>query len=97
VTPSRIVWTGDGDRRWKAPVPSNGLSISSRTRRSNPKRRKRLRQLVLERDRYVCTYCGGVATTVDHVVSLNRGGADDPSNLVASCELCNTALGWLGL
>lgn len=53
----------------------------------------RLSRLVLERDGHVCTYCGGVADTADHVLPRYRGGGDDLGNLVAACRRCNSAKG----
>lgn len=54
---------------------------------------RRLRFEVLRRDQHTCRYCGGqapdVQLTVDHVVPVALGGADDPSNLVAACRDCN--------
>lgn len=44
---------------------------------------------ILERDHHVCAYCGGVATSVDHVIAKARGGSDDDANLVAACLSCN--------
>ena len=62
------------------------------------RRWRRLRQLILTRDHNVCAYCGGTATTVDHVIprALLRdrpGMADHPSNLVAACSRCNRTKG----
>ncbi|MCW2504022.1 MAG: nuclease [Actinomycetia bacterium] len=48
---------------------------------------------VLERDRFTCAYCGGRATTVDHVLPRSRGGGDTWLNTVASCGPCNNAKG----
>jgi 5-methylcytosine-specific restriction endonuclease McrA len=48
---------------------------------------------VLARDGYRCRYCGGLASTTDHVVAKARGGTDDPSNLVACCRSCNSKKG----
>jgi 5-methylcytosine-specific restriction protein A len=53
----------------------------------------RLSAAVLARDGYQCAYCGGLATTADHVVPRSRGGSDDPSNLVAACRRCNSRKG----
>jgi hypothetical protein len=54
---------------------------------------KRTRFEVLRRDDHTCRYCGGkspdVTLTVDHVVPVSLGGADDPTNLVAACKDCN--------
>ncbi len=44
---------------------------------------------VLRRDRHICTYCGGRADTVDHVLPRCRGGGDTWFNLVAACQPCN--------
>lgn len=49
------------------------------------------RRGVLRRDSHRCAYCGGHATTVDHVVPRSRGGGDDWENLVACCVRCNNA------
>jgi 5-methylcytosine-specific restriction endonuclease McrA len=49
------------------------------------------RRGVLRRDGHRCAYCGGHATTVDHVVPRSRGGADTWENLVACCLRCNNA------
>jgi len=55
---------------------------------------KRLRYEVLRRDNHACRYCGlsapAVELRVDHVIPVALGGSDDPSNLVAACEPCNT-------
>lgn len=54
---------------------------------------KRLRYEVLRRDNHTCRYCGASAPaaplTVDHVIPVALGGADDPSNLVTACRDCN--------
>jgi 5-methylcytosine-specific restriction endonuclease McrA len=55
---------------------------------------KRVRLAVLARDGYVCAYCGQDADTVDHVVSIKRGG--DPlsmENCVSACRRCNSSKG----
>jgi 5-methylcytosine-specific restriction endonuclease McrA len=51
---------------------------------------QRVRLVVLERDGYVCQWCGAAATTVDHVVELAAGGDRlELDNLVAACRPCN--------
>ena len=47
------------------------------------------KEAILARDGYVCVYCGGEATTVDHVVPFSYSYDDSPSNLVACCLDCN--------
>lgn len=51
--------------------------------------RAELRKLTLERDGYLCQYCLGPASTVDHVVPLARDGDWQEKNLVAACWPCN--------
>ncbi|RZU66758.1 HNH endonuclease [Microterricola gilva] len=52
-----------------------------------------LRLKVLERDRYICAYCGGEATEADHVIPKKLGGKDELANLVAACKPCNSSKG----
>lgn len=56
-------------------------------------RRRRVfsRPSVLERDGHRCAYCGGHASTVDHVLPRSRGGTTDWLNLVAACAPCNSS------
>jgi 5-methylcytosine-specific restriction protein A len=42
-----------------------------------------------------CHWCGRIATTVDHVLPLARGGSNDLDNLVPSCKPCNYRRGGL--
>ena len=55
---------------------------------------KKLRFEVLKRDGFACQYCGQgaphVVLHVDHVIPVSRGGTNDPDNLVAACESCNS-------
>jgi hypothetical protein len=54
-----------------------------------------VREFVLRRDGHRCAYCG--ATTgpfhIDHVLSVARGGSDDPTNLTVACKPCNLSKG----
>lgn len=60
------------------------------------------RRGVLARDGGRCAYCGGPATSLDHVVPRSRGGQHVWENVVAACSRCNHAkadrhlhdLGW---
>lgn len=57
-----------------------------------------MRLFVLNRDGWVCRIrlkgCTDVATTADHIVSLDDGGAwYDPLNLRAACSHCNSLRG----
>ena len=40
-----------------------------------------------------CAYCGGEATTLDHVVPLARGGRNEAWNLWPCCQTCNVGKG----
>jgi hypothetical protein len=46
---------------------------------------------VLERDNYTCSYCNKDANTVDHKITLSKGGESTEKNLVACCGECNVA------
>jgi hypothetical protein len=53
-----------------------------------------VRAVVLERDDYICVYCGsGDRLHVDHRLSLNRGGSNSFDNLFTSCGPCNWSKG----
>lgn len=59
----------------------------------NPRLRRRLAAYVLDRDDYTCRWCGGPATTIDHVIARALGGSDSLDNLAAACSPCNSARG----
>lgn len=48
---------------------------------------------VLRRDGYTCAYCGGPATTIDHVVPRCQQGPSTWTNSVAACRTCNERKG----
>jgi len=54
---------------------------------------KEMKQAVILAANSCCHFCSGLATTVDHKVSLAAGGNDSRKNLLAACEPCNTAKG----
>ncbi|GGD75631.1 hypothetical protein GCM10010911_37000 [Paenibacillus nasutitermitis] len=47
------------------------------------------RLLVLQRDNYVCRYCGRFGDTIDHVMPKSKGGLSSPANCVCACADCN--------
>ena len=51
------------------------------------------RRGVLRRDEQRCAYCGGNASTIDHVMPRSRGGENSWENLVACCLRCNNVKG----
>jgi 5-methylcytosine-specific restriction endonuclease McrA len=48
---------------------------------------------VVRRDEGRCAYCGGHATTVDHILPRSRGGRNTWKNTVAACGPCNQRKG----
>lgn len=52
------------------------------------------KQLVAERDEYICQYCGKKTSEserqIDHVHPRCKGGKDTWENLVCSCSACNS-------
>jgi 5-methylcytosine-specific restriction endonuclease McrA len=48
---------------------------------------------VLLRDGHRCAYCGGGASTIDHVLPRSRGGTNSWLNTVAACGGCNQRKG----
>ncbi|MEV6967116.1 HNH endonuclease [Hamadaea sp. NPDC051192] len=48
---------------------------------------------VLSRDEGRCGYCGGHATTIDHILPRSRGGKNTWKNTVAACGTCNQRKG----
>ncbi|WP_219835868.1 HNH endonuclease [Paenibacillus sp. R14(2021)] len=47
------------------------------------------RLLVLQRDNYICRYCGQFGDTIDHVMPKSKGGLSSPMNCVCACADCN--------
>ena len=47
------------------------------------------RSAILHRDGFCCMYCGGPATTIDHILPESRGGENTWHNLVACCADCH--------
>jgi len=47
------------------------------------------RILILQRDNYICRYCGRFGDTIDHVLPKSKGGLSTPENCVCACADCN--------
>ncbi len=47
------------------------------------------RLLILQRDNYLCYYCGRYGDTIDHVLPKSKGGLSTPANCVCACADCN--------
>lgn len=53
-----------------------------------------LRLMIFARDEFKCRHCGSPhKLSIDHIVSVRKGGSDDPSNLQTLCLPCNSAKG----
>ncbi|UDL16394.1 HNH endonuclease [Microbacterium phage Zooman] len=48
---------------------------------------------ILRRDSFTCAYCGGKATTVDHIKPKSKGNPASWENSIAACQPCNNAKG----
>ena len=64
-------------------------TVPSRVRARRGKKWLSLRIAVLERDAYLCAYCGNEANEADHIIPRAAGGKDELANLVAACKPCN--------
>lgn len=53
---------------------------------------KKAKWAIKERDGFVCYICQKISPnmTVDHIHPSSRGGNNDPSNLAACCNKCNS-------
>lgn len=70
------------------------MSKGNTTARGLGHRHRTVRLIVLERDGYVCRWCGAPATEADHYpVSRHRGGPSTVENMVAACRRCNASRG----
>ena len=49
------------------------------------------RKNIIQRDKYICQYCGKYAKniTIDHVIPKVKNGKDTWENLVSACVKCN--------
>lgn len=54
---------------------------------------KRIRFSIFARDGFSCKYCGRqsdeVKLVIDHITPVAKGGTNDETNLITSCEPCN--------
>lgn len=50
---------------------------------------RRIYRQVQRRDGYVCAWCGGPASTLDHVIPICWGGETSLDNCVIACRACN--------
>jgi len=56
---------------------------------------KELRRSILERDKFLCQFCGrggkssDIILEIDHIIERSKGGTDDPLNLRVLCTTCH--------
>lgn len=58
---------------------------------------QKVRFEVFKRDSFKCQYCGGtspdILLEVDHIKPVKEGGDNDITNLITSCQACNSGKG----
>lgn len=81
---------GTVDIPWPLIVRLNYWVTVPRLREIKPETRAS-RHDILRRDGYTCVYCGGYASTIDHIIPKSRGGGDTWGNLAAACVEHNQA------
>ena len=65
--------------------------IRRRQRASNHIANPMVRTRIFARDNYHCIICGRRDNlTIDHIVSVLRGGSDEDNNLQTLCKYCNS-------
>lgn len=72
------------------PLPRHFVRHGSPTQRGYGKDWGKVRLMVLARDRQTCQKCGGLATVVDHITPIAKGGARLATfNLQSLCVYCH--------
>tara|TARA_R110000868_G_C10377087_1_gene718984 strand:- start:100 stop:438 length:339 start_codon:yes stop_codon:yes gene_type:complete len=55
--------------------------------------KKRFRQSIYEAWNYKCGYCGGSASSLDHIIPRFKSGSSNRHNLIPCCTRCNANKG----
>jgi len=64
--------------------------LKRRSQASNYTKRPEVRARIFARDNYRCVECGSTENlTIDHIISVYRGGTDEDTNLQTLCNSCN--------
>lgn len=73
--------------------PDDHRVLRRQRERDAPGLSRRQREQLLAKwrlSRRICAYCDELATTIDHVVPLVRGGTNYEGNLIPACKSCNS-------
>ena len=80
-------------RRWADPTKREGFRTTKKARRYATLKVKDdgvTTEFVRELLKKPCAYCGGVASSIDHIMPLSRGGLHTVANLAPACRSCNS-------
>ena len=71
------------------PTTTDTFKTPNNKQRTSSYQWRKLRQTIIERDKYTCQSCGiiGTAVDVDHIDANNQN--NDPSNLQTLCRPCH--------
>lgn len=69
-------------------IRARRFKTGSRVRGSEPSAEAMDYVKLIRKD--VCSYCGSIGGTIDHIVPLSAGGDSDWDNLAAACRSCNS-------
>ena len=76
---------------WSPQVEKRRLAIKRRSSAHNYVTRPDVRLAVFNRDGFTCCHCGSTEhLSIDHIVSVYRGGSNDIGNLQTLCRRCNS-------
>ena len=75
-------------------IRADVYALKRDARLSTPHVSSRMRQIIRERDKFTCQYCGVNGTSdeliIEHVIPAVVGGVAKPYNLVIACQSCNS-------
>lgn len=79
-------------REWKRTDKGRAYQRVANYRRRSLPMSKEVRDWWLEQRNAVCAYCQlAMATEIDHIVPVTKGGTNDRDNLVPACRSCNAS------
>ena len=78
--------------------PFSDVEPREEEKRRRARERSRVNRIeILDRDKWVCSYCAcaldAEIARVDHIIPISKGGTSDPDNLAAACFACNASKG----